>query len=413
MIATEARFRDLGVAEVLLSEARTVSTDDPLQSRHLAGLAAAILEGLAPSSRGDRLQAEAAGILGDAERRGGRLDLADDFFKQAAWAMRDQPLILSARAILCRLSAALRQEQGRVDEALGLLEHASTLAEELGDFKELALSRLAYGWLLLDEFDTERAILPLREALSLLDPEHDPYSLFSALHALALAYAEVGDHDQLDGTLSMLDQLAPSLSDPLDRVRIRWIGARAAWRLLEFDKAISELEGIFDELAEEGPGPEAALAGLELARMVAERDQDPIVLSQTLRRVSDRLEALPPEHLASHLLPVLRFALRFPARREGAYLDVVLGATSYVEHARFNPEYPYCPTPHPDLTLVWHDLTGAQRRRAAQTAGVELDRTGSPRSAQDQLLIAWTHEALTGVRLQIPTEAEDDDTRPG
>ena len=146
----------------------------------------------------------------------GRLDLAEDLFKNAAYSLRDQPLILETRATLCRSWAALRQEQGRVDEALGLLERASTIAEELGNFRELALARLAYGWLLLDEFDTERAILPLQEALSLLDAGQAPYAVFSALHALALVYAELGDEDHLADVLSALEGLAPSLPDPLD-----------------------------------------------------------------------------------------------------------------------------------------------------------------------------------------------------
>jgi tetratricopeptide (TPR) repeat protein len=162
-IASQARFRDLTLAESLLALARESAADDPLGSRHLAGLAMAILESLAASARASRLQAEASGLLGEAERRSGRLDLAEDFFKDAAHSLRDQPLILESRVRLCRWWAALRQEQGRVDEALGLLERASTLAEELGEFRELALSRLAYGWLLLEELDSEGAILPLRD----------------------------------------------------------------------------------------------------------------------------------------------------------------------------------------------------------------------------------------------------------
>jgi len=412
-IATQAHFRDLGVAEILLEKARETSADEPLQTRQLAILATAILDTFDRTTKEERLLAEASCLLGDAERRLGNLDLAEDFFKDAAFGLRDQPLLLRVRVVLSRLWAALRQEQRRVDEALALLEHASTLAEELGHLRELALSQLAYGWLLLDEFDTERALLPLRETLSFFDPKRDPRSVLSALHALALAYAELGDESQLAQTLSSLDDLASHLNDPLDPLRIRWIRVRASWRLREYDGAISELGEIFEALTEEGSGSEAAMAGLELARMEAERDQEPLRLSRTLAWISTRLQALSPEQLPSYMLPVLRFALRFPARREGAYLDVLLAASSYVERARFNPKYPFYPTPQPERTLVWNDLTRAQRRRAAQTAGVELDSACYARSQEDLLVISWTHEALTGVRIQIPHLTEDDDTRPG
>ncbi len=412
-IATEKRFRTLAVAEALLDTARESSSEDPIGSRELAGMATTILESLDSTARRSRLEAEASCLLGEAERRFGRLDLAEDFFKNAAYGLRDQPLILEARATLCRLWAGLRQEQGRVDEALGLLERASTIAEELGGFRELALARLAYGWLLLDEFDTERAILPLQEALSLLDPGQDPYAVFSALHAIALVYAELGDDDHLADVLSALDGLAPSLPDSLDSVRVRWIKARAAWRQSNYDEAVSGLSEVFEQLLGEGPGAEAAAAGLELARMAAEREQDDASLGEALERIARPLTALPSQRLPPHLLPVLRFALRFPARRAGAYLDVLLSAAAYLERARFNPAYLYQPTSEPDLTLVWNDLSGSQRRRAAFAAGVELDRTGYPRTSEEQLLITWTHEALTGVRILLTLNLDADETRPG
>jgi tetratricopeptide (TPR) repeat protein len=412
-IATEARFRNLGIAEFLLAAARESASEDPLRCRHLATLATAILESLGVTAKGSRLQAEASGLLGESERRLGHLDLAEDFFKEAATGLRDQPLVLESRVRLCRALAALRQEQGRVDEALGLLEHASTVAEEIGGFRELAMSRLAYGWLLLDELEPERAILALQETLSLLDSDVDPYPTFSALHALALAYAELGDDPHLGETLSAFDELAPRLADPLDEVRIRWIKARVAWRQLDYGRAISNFEEVFDDLLREGPGTEAATAGLELARVVAEHNGDLDSLQDALERIADRLSVLPPERLALHLAPVLRFALRFPAKREGAYLDVLLSATSYVERARFNPSYPYHPTPEPDLTLVWNDLSGSQRRQAAQAAQVQLDRDGYPRRSEDRLRIVWTHEALTGGRILLPADFGEDQTGPG
>ena len=316
---------------------------------------------------------------------------------------------------LCRSWAALRQDQGRTDEALGLLERAASLAEEVGNFDELAATQLAHGWLLLDELDTDRALIPLREALSLLDVEKDAYAVFSALHALALAYAELGDDVHLEDIFSALEELAPWLTDRFDPVRIRWIKARASWRREEYDKAISILQQVFDDLLdEEVPGFEVALAGLELARMVAEKfPQDPS-LPETVKYIARTLSAFPPERLAPHLQAVLRFALQFPLRRQGSYLDVLLSAIPYIERAWFNPQFPYHPTPEPELTLVWNDLSRRQRREAAREAGVELDSAGYPRNVEDQLLIAWTHEALTGVRIELPANLDrEDETHPG
>ncbi len=418
-IEGQPRYRTGEMAEVLLAEAKR--SVDPTISRHLAQLAGAIL-GFQPSSaRRQRVDALVSCLLADAERRMGRLDIAEDIFRNAADALRDQPLILEERVVLCRTLAALRQDQGRVDEALGLLEHASMVSEELGSFHELALARLAYGWLLLEEYDSERAILPLREALSLtgfdqprVDPsatpfsDEDPQPAFSALHALALAYAELGEDELVAQTFEALDRVANFLPDPLDRIRIRWIHARAEVRRNQYEEALPELQGVFDALLRLGPGFEAALAALDLARITAEHALDDPDYPAGLEHLSRELFSLPPDRLAPHLVFALRFALEFPKRRKGALLDVLLSASAYVERARFNPDYAYYPTPEPERIMVWRDLSRSQRLQAAIAAGVQLGPDNYPKSAEDHLLISWTHEALTGVRMQLPFGLEDE-----
>lgn len=417
-IEAQPRFRTAETAEVLLAEAK--SSVDPTMSRHLAQLAGAILDFLTSSARRQRVDALVSCLLADAERRLGRLEIAEDIFRSAADALRDQPLILEERVVLCRTLAALRQDQGRVDEALGLLEHASIVAEELGSFHELALARLAYGWLLLEEYDPERAIFPLRETLSLTGfdqprdaaaapfTEEDPQPAFSALHALALVYAELGDDDLLAQTFAALDRVANFLPDPLDHIRIRWIHARAEVRRNQYEEALPELQGVFAALLRLGPGFEAALAALDLARISAEHALDDPDFPARLDHLGKQLFSLPPDRLAPHLIFALRFALEFPKRRKGALLDVLLSASAYVERARFNPDFAYHPTADPEHIMGWLDLSRSQRLETALAAGVQLGADHFPKSPDDHLVISWTHEALTGVRIQLPLSLEEE-----
>jgi tetratricopeptide (TPR) repeat protein len=414
-IESQRRFHDPELVPLLLQEAR--NSHDPITSRHLARLAGAVLGFQSPTSKRERTEATIGCLLADAERRIGKIDLAEDIFRDAARALCDQPLVIEERVVLCRTWAALRQEQGHIDEALGLLEHGAAVAEELGGFQELALCRLAYGWLLLDEYDADRAIFPLKEAFALTAQGEDLQTEFSALHALALAFAEVGNDAALESTLSDLGRLAVQLPDPLDAVRVRWIRAKAEVRRNQVKVAIPEMEAVFASLLRLGPGFEAAQAGIELALMVCENlPKKDSSVPDTLERIKRGILDLPEDRLAAHLRPPLRFAFEFAIERIGGYLDALLSASQYLERARFNPDYPYHPSREADRILLWRELNRDQRHKAAQAAGVPsaaLDADGYPKDPGDLLRISWTHEALTGARIQLPFDLSeiDDETR--
>jgi hypothetical protein len=84
-IEAQARFRTAEMAEVLLAEAK--SSVDPTMSRHLAQLAGAILGFQSSSARRQRVDALVSCLLADAERRLGRLEIAEDIFRSAADAL--------------------------------------------------------------------------------------------------------------------------------------------------------------------------------------------------------------------------------------------------------------------------------------------------------------------------------------
>ncbi len=115
--------------------------------RHLAGLGVFLLDRLEETAGRRQLGAAAATVLlAEVERRVGRPEVAEDLLKQSVMELQDEPLALETRVSLCRSWAAPRRDQGRLAEALALLERASAVAEELGSYEELAYLRLAEGW---------------------------------------------------------------------------------------------------------------------------------------------------------------------------------------------------------------------------------------------------------------------------
>ncbi|HEX9944275.1 MAG TPA: tetratricopeptide repeat protein [Thermoanaerobaculia bacterium] len=411
VLEADARFRSPDLAELLLAAADEAAADDPLRSHHLAGLAMAVLERVAATARLRRLQAVAYCALAEADRRRGRVDTAEDLLKAAMDELRNDPILTEARARLCRTLAAVRQDQGRLDEALGLFARARAMAEELAADDELAKAGLAEGWLLLAEDEPDAAVPRLREAFNLTAVEREPYQTLSALHGLALAYAEQAREDVLPTLYAFLDAMGEYLVKPLDEVRVRWVRSQVDWRLGERDRALAGLAEVFQRFVAAGLAVEAATAGLELARRRLESGVSPAA-AEPLEEIARALAPLAPGKLPAHLAAVVEFALLFPRRgQSGYYMDVLSSATAYVERAQFNSRLPFFPLSDPDLVLAWTELAPAQRQKAAAAAGVALEEGGEPLKAGDLARIAWTHEALTGVRILVPDEPgpEDDD----
>ena len=408
-VETEPRFRSLALAELALEAAEEAAEEDPPQSRHFAGLAVAILERLPETSRSRGYHAAAYALLADAERRQGRREVAEDLLAAAVRLLRDDPLDSEPRARLCRALGELRREQGRVDEALALFTRARTLAQQTRATLELMRAGVAEGWLLLEEFEPEAALAPLRQAEELAA---DQRLWLAAAHGLVLALAESGRHQELTKAVGQLAALRYVLASPRDQLRVDWIQAQVERRLGEKETARQHLEEVFERFLQAGYGIEAAGVALELAHHELDRPEETDAgRLQTLAGALAERGGLP-----SHLAAVMEFALLFPLRsRTGFTHDVLRQASEYLLQARLNPALLFHPLPEPHLVFLWSHLTRPQRQQAAEAAGVTLDPLGEPRSRRDRWWITWTHEALTGVRIEVPAGngPDLDETDPG
>jgi tetratricopeptide (TPR) repeat protein len=328
----------------------------------------------------------------------GNLEAANDFLESAAVEIQGEPLNSTVRARFCRTGAALRADQGRLDEALALLSRASSIYENHGAFEALTQTYLAEGLLFIEELEFEQAFRALRSALTLADSTAQPQLTLAILQALALTCADLGRGESLAEVVEALDALGPLLPQPLGALRIAWTKAEVDWRLDGTSTAIPRLRKIFSTLLKEAPAVEAATAALELARMQL-HDPPSLANLQTL------LFSLKPLALEGKLPPplwaTLSFALGFVQLGEGYAGEVLDAAIRYLKRAQFNPELPFHPLDQPEELLSWNEVPEDLRTATAQAAGVELE-DGEPESLQDRDLLAWTHEALHGVRVQFP-----------
>jgi hypothetical protein len=234
--------------------------------------------------------------------------------------------------------------------------------------------------------------------LPLVDSAADPRLAVAVLHALALTCADLGRSESLREVLEALDALRKLLPERLDGVRIRWIRAQVEWRLGNLKSAVERLQRVFAALLEGGaPAAETATAALELARMHVEKH--PASPPSTYRDLLLALEPLARE--GTPLWEVSSFALGFAQKGKGFSAEVFDRAIRHLQVAQFNPELPFYPLSDPQEVVSWKELPEAARQAAALAAGIELVR-GEPRSPAARRLLAWTEEALSGVRLQFP-----------
>lgn len=415
VLQTADRFHDLGLAELLLAAADEAASERPLRSHHLAAIAVAVLEHLEPTIRVRRRLATAYCLLGDADRRRGRLEIAADHLANGVHHLAHDPLLIDSRARLCLVLGHLRHDQRRTDEALALYDRSRRIAEELALDDLQAQAALAFGSLMLEEGEPEEALPLLWEAFHLAEGDSDPATAIAALHDAALASAESDRTDDLEKALAGLELLSERLQHPLDPLRFAWSRARIDWQRGDRPEALAALESVFLGLLKHPAPVEAARAAVELALRSLEADTPP----DRLIPIADQLSQLAPELLPPPLAAVVNFALLLPSRAPSSfYMDALEATAAYLLKAQFDPEIRYFPLEEPDLTVSWDSVPIQLRRAAAKASAVALDSDGEARTTLDLHLVCWAHEALTGVRVDPPTSYSievhgwEDDTWP-
>src|SRR4029077_13464397 len=120
-------FRDLSLASLLLARAEAAQPHDLGGSEELARLAFAIAEPMVQDrwvGRANDVKARACVLVGNVRRMERDRDGADEMFSKAVFHLTGPPTCRE-RAFYCRNLALLREDQGQVDEAVGLLWRAA------------------------------------------------------------------------------------------------------------------------------------------------------------------------------------------------------------------------------------------------------------------------------------------------
>lgn len=262
-----ARFRRPGLMDLLLEASHAHLWTDPRLAGDLADLAArlaTLLTGEENMPASALSRAFCLGVISCRLRRD--FKGAEEKISQAASFLAGP----TDRAFYSRTVALLRWEQGRTDEAVALLHHAARLYLLDGLPEEESACLALLGLLQTEGEIPGNALALLHEGWAGMDRDLRPLLALRVGLALAFLLAESGQEEKTRGLLREIWRFHAQVTDPEEMVRVYWLEARVLARLGDREEARHLLEAVFRKLIEEKSLAESALAGMDLALLLAE-----------------------------------------------------------------------------------------------------------------------------------------------
>jgi tetratricopeptide (TPR) repeat protein len=267
----ESRFQSQELLVLLLETSHEAQPQDCERSEALAVLASRLTAHLR-REMDEILSAlffTRAAVHGNALRLRGELAAAEDQLGRAAHFLA-WPFESSDRAAYCRALALLRWEQGRLDEAEALLQHAARGFQEYYLPQEEGACLALLGLLCLEQNRTKAAVRCLQTGRAALAPEARPWLTVRAGLSLALGLADLGQAERAQAVLKETWWRYGLVRDESEHVRICWLEGKVCARLGLNEEAEAILSGVRGKLISEYSLPEAVFCSLDLAPLLVE-----------------------------------------------------------------------------------------------------------------------------------------------
>lgn len=332
----ERALRDWQRCEQLLARCRELRHSDPPAAVAASSLAVSLASRIGTSIRDHRaladLLARALAERGNARRvaddlTGAEADLASAL-ERAGLGTEDPRLL----ALILDLTASLRIDQRRFDEAHKLLDWVHYIYLELGDSHEAGRALISKSNAASYAMDLTEAIRLLGVSLMLIDTEREPSLALAVVHNLA--YHMIDDHQVEEARRLMWESrgLYAAYGGRIDQLKARWLEGRIAMKQAdpaEADRAFREVRQGF---AEVGVTYDIALVSLELAEVWMDEGR-----TREIRALLDdtvaifRAKGIRREAIATLLM------LREAIERQNATVSLLRAAASQLEELYSEP----------------------------------------------------------------------------
>lgn len=332
-VEAEGKYWSWALAERICAESARAAAHRADRAMELAGLALRIAQ-LAPGSEAwsSRLQGYAWAFVANARRVQGDLPGAEEAFlcSDRLWeagASADPELLDATR--LLDLKASLRSYQGRLDEALTLLDQALQATK----------TRATQGRILFKKANALRFLgnyrksnEALRETAALIQEKPDPRLYWLVQFTLVVNLWHLGDYEDAEALLPEVRELAVTLGNELDIVRVLWLEGRVTAGLGRQEQALPALEQVRRYFTTSQIAYDAALASLEVAVFYLEEERT----GKVKRLAEEMLWIFRAQGVHQEALAALRLFCE-AARKEEATADLARRVAHYLVKARNNP----------------------------------------------------------------------------
>ncbi len=282
------RYASLALCELLLRKSRDLGIDDPERARKAADLAVQVAEQLDLDLYGapivQDVRAMAWAYLSESSRVQADVQLAESSMDKAERLLEEGSGDPLARAELLTLKASLAGYCGRFDEAIRILNRASSIYRRLDERHLLGRTLLKKGTLIGNSGGAGQhatALRLIRRSIDLIDPPREPRLIVCATHNLIWFLNESGRSGEADACLGGARRLYEQAGDRRHLSRLRWLEGKLASRPREAEGALLSAR---DGLAREGLVYEAALAAMDLAVLYVQEGRE-----ADMRRQADLL----------------------------------------------------------------------------------------------------------------------------
>ncbi|HET9209757.1 MAG TPA: tetratricopeptide repeat protein [Thermoanaerobaculia bacterium] len=340
LLRDSPRFQTWGVFELLVERSLEASIQDPAFGEHLGKLALRLSDHLDRGRYGAEriadLRARAWAFVGNACRLRSDFQGAEEAFGRAYQQLKKGTLDGLERAIFLDLKASLRRDQRRFEEALRLLQRAEELFLSFGERHRAGRSLVNKSIVYNQMGDPERAVVTLRRAVELIDPEKDPRLLLCARHNLVDYTAGLGRFLEAQRLYREARPLYRSFNEPWVQNRRKWVRGKIAKGLGQLHRAETQFLAARDGFIAEGIPYDTALVSLELALLYAEQGR-----TEDLKRLAaEMVPIFASRHIHREALAALTF-FRQAVEAERAGAELVAKVAAYLRRAEGDPALPF------------------------------------------------------------------------